>query len=557
MRDKMISMFKKLKAALWQQWLSFSYVGLVVGTLFFAASLTPSLLPRHYLVQGLMSGLAAAIGYYLGLGLVLLWLAMELPRPSAGLQRLGKLVTTLGVAAVAFSFLWRATVWQNSIRELMEMEPVVSAYPFEVAVIAFIVAAIMILVVRLIAFLWRWLNRRISRLVPKRVSYVITTILVVLGLLLVVNKIFAKAALNVADSVFLTIDMAVDEGLEPPENPMASGSSPSLVHWDTIGRRGKNFVLDGPTRQQIADFTGRDALQPLRVYAGLGTCDDMSARAQLALEELKRVGGFERSVLIVATPTGTGWLDPGGVDTVEYLHGGDTAMVSMQYSYLPSWITILVDPERSRASAQVLFDAIYGYWKTLPKDSRPRLYLHGLSLGSLGSESSADLFMIFEDPIQGGVWSGPPFPSPVWSRVTVGRNPDSSMWLPRFRDGSMLRFTAQQNTLDAPDHRWGPMRFVYVQYASDPMIFFSPNLLYRKPQWLDDPRGPDVSPYLRWFPIVTFLQVGMDLPMATSVPIGYGHNYAPEHYIDAWIAVTAPEGWTPDDIQRLKQYFRK
>jgi uncharacterized membrane protein len=66
----------------------------------------------------------------------------------------------------------------------------------------------------------------------------------------------------------------------------------------------------------------------------------MEQRAELALEELKRVGGFSRSVLVVATPTGTGWLDPGAVDTVEYLHAGDTAIVSMQYSHLPSWITI-------------------------------------------------------------------------------------------------------------------------------------------------------------------------------------------------------------------------
>ncbi len=65
------------------------------------------------------------------------------------------------------------------------------------------------------------------------------------------------------------------------------------------------------------------------------------------------------------------------------MHRGDTAIVSMQYSYLPSWITILVDPQRSRVAAHILFDEIYAYWKTLPKDKRPRLYLHGLSLGRL------------------------------------------------------------------------------------------------------------------------------------------------------------------------------
>ncbi len=262
-------------------------------------------------------------------------------------------------------------------------------------------------------------------------------------------------------------------------------------------------------------------------------------------------------MLVIATPTGTGWLDPGAVDTLEYLHAADTAIVSMQYSYLPSWLTILVDPERPRDSAAALFDEIYDHWNTLPKENRPKLYLHGLSLGALGSAASADLFTVFEDPIQGGVWSGPPFPSTVWSRATRYRNSDSPMWLPTFRDGSMLRFTGQKNSLDAGGKRWGPMRFVYIQHASDPMSFFAPELLYRRPAWLVGQRGPDVSPYLSWYPIVTFLQAGFDIPMATTVPAGYGHNFAPRSYIDAWIAVSGPEAWNADDTKRLKQLFAK
>ncbi len=147
----------------------------------------------------------------------------------------------------------------------------------------------------------------------------------------------------------------------------------------------------------------------------------MEERAKSALEELKRVGGFDRKLLVVATPTGTGWLDESAVDTIEYMHGGDTAIVSMQYSYLPSWVTIVVDPQRSINSARALFDEVYGYWRTLPKDRRPKLYLYGLSLGALGGETCADLFTLFADPIHGGVFSGPPFPSRVWNDITKKR----------------------------------------------------------------------------------------------------------------------------------------
>jgi uncharacterized membrane protein len=99
------------------------------------------------------------------------------------------------------------------------------------------------------------------------------------------------------------------------------------------------------------------------------------------------------------------------------------------------------------------------------------------------------------------------------------------------------------------------MRIVYLQYASDPITFFEPSALYRRPAWMDTPRGPDVSLSLRWFPVVTLLQLGLDVASATTAPMGYGHVYAPEHYIDAWIQVTQPQGWSAEETERLKAFF--
>jgi uncharacterized membrane protein len=528
----------------------------MVATVFFAFSLTPSLLPRHYAVQGVLSGFALATGYGVGVLGVWLWNYLEFQRPGDTLIRVSKQITTAATAIIAVVYLWRDTVWQNSIRELMEMEPVKSMYPTRVVIISLITALLLVFMVRGLRWCWFIIHRKMLAIVPRRVSYVLTTLVLIILVFTVANHLVAQLALDLADRVFLRLDEFVDEGIAQPENPLASGSAESLIGWDSIGLQGKRFIVQGPTSEQITEFSGKPAEQPLRVYVGLRTKDTIAERAQLALEELIRVKAFDRSVLIVATPTGTGWLDPAGVDTIEYMHNGDTAIVSIQYSYLPSWITILVDPNRSRDAAQTLFDVVYSHWKTLPHDARPRLYLHGLSLGSLGSEKSADLFTIFEDPIQGAVWSGPPFPSSVWSNIINHRNPDSPSWLPHYRDGSIVRFTSQKNALNDWGKRWSPMRFVYIQYASDPMIFFSPDLLYSSPNWLVGERGPDVSPYLRWFPIVTFLQTAFDLPMATSVPVGYGHNYSARNYIDAWVAVTEPKDWQETDTERLKEVFK-
>jgi uncharacterized membrane protein len=295
----------------------------------------------------------------------------------------------------------------------------------------------------------------------------------------------------------------------------------------------------------------------VRVYAGLNSAHTATERAQLALEELKRSGGFDRSVLIVIVPTGTGWVDPEALDTVEYLHNGDVASVAVQYSYLSSWLSLLVEPNYGVETGRALFEAVYGYWTTLPKASRPKLYLHGLSLGALNSQKSSDLYDVLADPFQGALWSGPPFASPTWRMATNGRQAGTPAWLPRFRDSSVIRFANQYTTADIPGATWGPMRIVYLQYASDPVAFFEPSALYRRPQWMNQPRGQDVSSSLRWFPVVTALQLALDVAAATTAPMGYGHVYAPEHYIDAWMQVTAPQGWSADDIDRLKAFFRK
>lgn len=543
-----------LAKSLDKYWQSFSFIGLVFAALFFSASVTPSLLPRPYFVQGLLSGFAIAIGYGLGVSLLLLYQFLEFKNPSERIQTISKQVTSVAVAVLFIVSLWKMAYWQNSIRELMNLPALETAYPYRMAFIALVMGTILIAFMRFMILSCRWLSEWLNRLMPRRVSIVISFFVVAIVVIFVSNDIIARTLLDAADRFFLHADELIDDGVERPQDALMAGSEQSLIEWESIGRQGKNFITGGPTQSLIRDHIGREAMQPIRVYVGMRTLESPRERAELALEELKRVGGFKRSLLVIATPTGTGWLDPGAVDTIEYLHAGDTAIVSTQYSYLPSWITILVDPRRSIESADQLFEVVYEYWKTLPKDQRPKLYLQGLSLGSLGSERSADLYTTFEDPIQGALWSGPPFPSAQWNQIVSHRNAGTPAWLPTYRDERLVRFTSQKNTLNT-EKPWGPIRNVYIQYASDPMVFFSPSLLYQRPSWLNGDRGPDVSPHLTWYPIVTFLQVAFDLPLATSIPIGFGHNYAPANYIDGWYAVTQPEGWSETDLAGLKEHF--
>ena len=488
-------------------WRLFSAGGLLLGTLFFAAALTPTLLPRNFVTQGVLSGLSLAAGYGIGVFGHWLWTYMELPQSKDRLLRIAKLAAAIGCTVVAVVFLWRSAQWQNSIRELMQLEPVDSAYPLEVGLIALAVFAILMALACLFRLTFRFVAIRVNRLLPRRISNVIGVVVAVALFWSVISGVLFRVSLPVVDLSFQAYDELVEPETKQPTDPLKTGSSASLLAWKELGRRGRQFISLGPTREDIGAFTGRPALKPVRVYVGLRSADTPEIRAKLALEELKRVGGFERSVLIVVTPTGTGWVDPAALDSVEYLHDGSVASVALQYSYLASWLSLLVEPGYGAHAARALFKEIYGYWTTLPKDSRPRLYLHGLSLGAMNSEQSTDLIEVLGDPFDGALWSGPPYSSGLWRTLTDRRNPESPAWLPHFRDGSFVRFMNQHGEYpyrsSESNTGWGPMRVVYLQYASDPVTFYDYRSLYREPDWMRSPRGPDVSPELRWYPVVT------------------------------------------------------
>ncbi len=540
---------------LWNFVSSFSLTGITVGFLFFAASLTPSLIPRPFEVQGVLSGLVLMTGYGLGWTLIWMWEYLELPEvPSNRIPAIMTVPLLVSFLLAAYS-LGKVTDWQNSLRLLMAMEPVSSAHPFRILAVALLTSAVVLLFFRIVIAIARRTIDYASRILPRRIAWVISLMLLVLAAVTLVNDVVLSRILLTMDQAFAELNDLIEPDIAQPQNENVAGSSASHIAWTEMGRRGRQFIVNGPTAKEIAEFTGMEAKRPLRVYAGFDSEDNLEAQADKALNELLRLDAFGRSVLIVATPTGTGWLDPAGVDTIEYLHSGDTAIVALQYSYLPSWTTLLIDPDRARRAARALFRKVYGHWVTLPEASRPELYLFGLSLGALGSEHSANFIELLNEPFDGALWSGPPFPSTHWGRIMTSDEFNGPAWLPELKDQRLVRFAGAEGFRTPSRDGWGRTRILYVQHASDPMSFFSPDLLWSSPGWLID-RGPDVSPDVRWSPLVLFFQIGFDIFLATTTPLGYGHNFAPGAYIDGWVAVTDPTDWNPPRIARLKEHFR-
>lgn len=534
----------------------FSTTGLLVGTLCFALSLAPSLLPRTFAFQGLVSGLSLALGYGVGRLGRWLWGYLGLPAPAPHATRIHVAVVGVTCVIIAVASSARATAWQNELRELMGMPEAVGVRPIAVALVATAVFVVLHLLGRLIGRFIRAMIRWLDRVLPRRVAILLGVLLAGWLLIAFANGLVVSRLLAVVDGSYRQLDEVVTDDLAPPTEPTRAGSASSLLNWRDLGAQGRRFVSSGPRAAEIAAYHDTLSREPVRVYVGLHAASTPQERARLALAELQRAGGFDRAVLVLATPTGTGWLDPAAIEPLEIMHRGDVATVSAQYSYLPSPVALLTEAPLGAEVARALFEAVYGHWTTLPRGTRPRLFLHGLSLGALNADRSFDLYDIMPDPFDGALWVGPPFRTESWLRITERRDPASPAWRPRFRDGSVVRVMTQQGGLDAGGARWGPPRIVYLQYGSDPVTFFTLGSFVRRPDWLEAPRAPDVSPGLRWVPIVTAIQLAADIAAgAEAAPLGYGHNFAPRDYITAWAAIAAPTGWTAEDSRRLQGHF--
>jgi uncharacterized membrane protein len=463
------------------------------------------------------------------------------------------LAATLFCLLTAVAMLWWAAGWQNRLRALMELEPIDSAGPFTIAALALAVFVVLVVVCRLFGIIARRLTHRLARHIPGPPAAVIALAATATLFWTIGNGVLVDGAMRFLDRIYRELDERFEEASVQPTDPLKSGAPGSLLDWSGLGRAGRQLVAAGPDKDMIENMSGAAALEPLRVYVGLNSAETPQARAELALRELIRIKAFERSNMVIVTPTGTGWVDPESQSAMEYVLHGDVASVSVQYSYLASWIALLADPSYGVETSRAVFAAVYDHWRSLPRDQRPKLYLHGLSLGALNSDLSHDLHQVIGDPYQGALWAGPPFNTRTWVSVTAARNAGTPSWLPTFRDGSVIRFTSQKNTLRDAPVPWGPYRVIFLQYASDAVTFFDPRALWRRPDWMKPPLGPDVSPDMVWIPVVSFLQLGFDIMLAVSPPKGFGHVYAFDHYVDAWASLTDQPGWTDEGLELLKR----
>ena len=535
---------------------SYNFGGLVGGVIFYGISFLPSLMPRPWVFQLFITGLSVAIGY--GIGTIasdaIRW-ATEYTVPQRTLRRLWRGLLVFAVIVIV-SFTILGSVWQSEVSSLVGMQPVGSSRYLLVAAGSLILGAVFIGLGRGLKRLIKFIANKSEKYVPRRIAVLMGVFIVLVGMYWALTGVLFNFFVSTANDIYLSQNRQTPEGVLPPTSSLRSGGPGSLIAWDDIGFQGKNFIGGGPSVAQFAEFSGEPAKQPIRVYAGLESASTATERAMLALEELQRTGAFEREVLVLANVTGTGWLEPEAVDSIEYMHNGDTAIVAQQYSYLPSWISFLVDQNNATEAGQALFDVVQSAWAELPEASRPRLITYGLSLGSFAAQSPYAGANDLRQSVDGALFVGTPNQTRLWRAITDDRTLGSPQWLPEYRDGKTVQFAGKDIKGAIDSEVWSYPRVLYLQHASDPVVWFDFGVLVRQPDWLREPAGPDVSERMTWYPVVTFLQLAIDQFFGTIVPSGYGHMYG-ESMVEAWNLVAPPDDWSAEKAIKLQQLIEE
>lgn len=525
-------------------WWLIDPAGSLLGFVAAVCSVTPSLLPRPTSLQGVLTGIAFAIGYLLGVAIWSVVRALLRGKASQNMipQRWGYIYAAAWVLAIAvLSSL--AVMWQNEVRSLVSMQPL-DGSDLAGFLFAFLPTVIVLLLAgKGVRVMYLRFRRRTGTPVAALLSTGIVTVAVG-GLIL--------GAVAGVDRVYHDRNAYPDpEAVQPVSEHRAAGPG-SAIAWETLGRHGAAFVSGGPDAADIESLTGDEAREPVRVYAGLDSALTVEKRAALVVDELERTGAFERSVLVVATTTGSGWLEPQTMDALEYLHSGDTAIAAMQYAYTPSWVSFVFEPDAPVEAARVLFDAVEARWEQLPEDDRPHLIAYGLSLGAHGSQAVFTGVADLRSRADGALFVGSPNGSPLWRNLQAARDPGSPAWQPVLDSGREVRWMSRAGDEAHLSGTWYQPRVLYLQHATDPVTWLSPELLWRAPEWLEsDQRSSDVSSSMRWIPILTGLQVTIDMLVGEAVPAAYGHNYG-DVVLTAWQQVTPDTGLDSQVINKIQ-----
>ena len=524
-----------------------SLIGVVGALVMYGVSVSPSLLARSWQWHAVASGVLSAVGYIVGLTIQRFY-ALVVPR-------LGVQITAPQSVSIAFRavlllgfFLWFLRWLLQSYRERKRANHLVGMRGETLGEYLLGTFCAFILMLALLGIAWglQWIGRAIVSVLSQWMHMVFALALSLLILVVIVYALTSQVLLKLGINFFTRharkMNNRTAKGIVQPQAPERSGSPQSRSSWRTVGGQGRVFLGRGPSRADIEAVTGCSAMEPIRVYAGMPEeGQSLQSAADLVVEELHRTGAFDRAVILIATSTGSGWVDEWQVQPLEYLTRGNCATASMQYSFVPSSINFLTDLDVSEEAAVILFETIRRAVDEIPEDRRPALFVCGESLGAYASQHVFSGIVDVLSRTDGALWVGTPAFTPMHAELTAIRHRGSPEVAPVVANGRHVRF------VNVPENLWSDVygrelgdwnypRVVYAQHPSDPVVWWNSELVWHKPDWISEKVDGDVSPHMQYTRGATYIQVLVDMPVAGTAPGGHGHTYH-EELIPLWEAI--------------------
>ena len=524
-----------------------SFLGVIAALAMYAVSVAPSLMARSWAWHAVASGVLVSCGYVAGVviqnvGARVIAMTGLTIRASEPVE-----IGFRACVAALFAIWWLYAVIQSYRRarvaaRLVNMPGETFGEYLLGTAGTTVIAWCLIAIVAGMNRVGRMLIGALGGYMPHPAAVVVGVAILAAIVFFLTSNVILRGGIGFFRHRAEQMNMRTARGIFKPFVPERSASPASPVTWESVGGQGRVFLGRGPSRLDIAQVTGGEAMEPIRVYSGMPTGGaGIEQAAATVVAELRRTGAFDRAVILIAASTGSGWVDEWQVQPLEFLTRGNCATASLQYSYVPSALNWLTGLEPAQEASAALFRAVRAELDTMDEADRPALFVCGESLGAFASQS---VFSSVEDAlsqVDGALWVGTPAFTPMHTELTSARHRGSPEVAPVVYNGRRVRFVNEPSDLRTDLYGrelgpWGFPRFVYAQHASDPVVWWNRKLLWTQPDWLRERAGRDVSPFVEFTRFVTFIQVLADLPVAGTAPGGHGHTYN-EELIPLWRAI--------------------
>ena len=524
-----------------------SFLGVIAALAMYAVSVAPSLMARSWAWHAVASGVLVSCGYVVG---VVIQNVGARVIAMTGLTIRASEPVEIGFRvciAALFAIWWLYAVIQSYRRARVAARLVnmpgetFGEYLLGTAGTVVIVWCL-ILIVGALNRVGRMLIGALGGYMPRPAAIVVGVVILIVIVFFLTSNVILRGGIGFFRHHAEQMNTRTARGIYKPFVPERSASPASPVTWESVGGQGRVFLGRGPSRLDIAQVTGGEAMEPIRVYSGMPTGGvGIEQAAATVVAELRRTGAFDRAVILIAASTGSGWVDEWQVQPLEFLTRGNCATASLQYSYVPSALNWLTGLEPAQEASAVLFRAVRAELDTMDEADRPALFVCGESLGAFASQSVFSSVEEALSQVDGALWVGTPAFTPMHAELTSARHKGSPEVAPVVYNGRRVRFVNEPFDLRTDLYGrelgpWGFPRIVYAQHASDPVVWWNRKMLWTQPDWLRERAGRDVSPFVEFTRFVTFVQVLADLPVAGTAPSGHGHTYN-EELIPLWRAI--------------------